>query len=565
MRYWLSLAFCRDHLNTDSWSKVSLDQFSQAIKCTRRNAQLLIKRLVADERIEWKAGVGRGNLPSAKLKRELDDLLRDQARQLFIEGKIDSALALIKIQERENFLSQSLSHYQPKQNTRDIVQIPFYRGTHSLDPVQINRRTEAHIASYLYARLMNIDPDTHTLQGDLAHSWQQHGNQLTVTLRKGLKFHDGSPILAEDIKAHFQRLLTMGKSNRVLFQYIDDVIINGPLSLSFVSHSAKALLPRLLAHGAMGISKLIEGKLVGSGPFALQQQTNWRTLLIVSPHYHGYRPWIDGVEIWNVGDNAKTLELNCDVVHGRHLKDKQREAFSTKNNWEEGCSYALFNPNRHQWMTKRKHRQWLQSLTLNMGSPSGEECEIVARASGMLSSPSPVTKPDLSKPLSALTELESPTHPLEIITYQLGTHIAIAQLIASSLKTLGVPCHLRVFEFPDFNKPETLEQADIIVSGEVFGDEYDMSWIDWLKCNYSLDCCLTPSNKHWLEDRLRAAIAETDISKQLKSFDRIEKQLINKGVYQPLFHTQQDLNVSDKISAPEQLANGWIDFNQITM
>ncbi len=43
----------------------------------------------------------------------------------------------------------------------------------------------------------------------------------------------------------------------------------------------------------------------------------------------------------------------------------------------------------------------------------------------------------------------------------------------------------------------------------------------------------------------------------------LEDKLAELGLYQPLYHVQQDLNISERISAPELLANGWIDFSQV--
>jgi peptide/nickel transport system substrate-binding protein len=46
------------------------------------------------------------------------------------------------------------------------------------------------------------------LQGALAESWKMlDPTQLQVTLRKGIKFHSGHEFTAEDVKAHFERML----------------------------------------------------------------------------------------------------------------------------------------------------------------------------------------------------------------------------------------------------------------------------------------------------------------------------------------------------------------------
>ncbi|CAM3134278.1 hypothetical protein VINE108274_19125 [Vibrio neptunius] len=60
-------------------------------------------------------------------------------------------------------------------------------------------------------------------------------------------------------------------------------------------------------------------------------------------------------------------------------------------------------------------------------------------------------------------------------------------------------------------------------------------------------------------------MAQPKLATRLKQFEKIEKNLIKKGIYQPLFHVEQDLKISDTVTAPALLANGWIDFNQVVM
>lgn len=565
MSYWKSLAFCRDTLNTDDWTSLSLNQFSEFIGCTRRNAQFLIKRLINDNHIMWQPGVGRGNLPKAKLISAVDPILIEKAQSLLQNGKVEQALELVKSDKQEGFLSHYLSQYQSSDSQQDILQIPFYRATHDLDPIGINRRTEQHIAAYLYARILTLDPLNGLLHGDLAHSWVVENDRIQIKLRKGLKFHDGSPLLANDVKDHFQRLSQSQTASKALFNFIDDIIIEDPLSLVFVSQSAPKLLPKLLAHGAAGITKIEQGRIIGSGSFKLTEQSEWRTLLTVNPYYHGYRPWIDGIEIWNVGNNAKSLDLNCDVVHASHLRARSAPQFHSKQQWELGCVHAMLNPQRHPWMKTRQHRLWLQELMLQMGAPSGEQCEVVARSSGMLSTPQPIASPNLTQAGTRLSEFQNPSEPLQIVTYQLGTHIETVKLISTALNQLGVSNQLTLLEYPVFNQLETLRDFDIIVTGEVFGEDLPMSWLGWLLCTFSNLACLDAKSTKWLHNQCVKAIEISTVKAQLNAFQRIERDLKAKGLYQPLYHVQQDLSVSETISAPDLLANGWIDFNKVTM
>jgi len=88
-----------------------------------------------------------------------------------------------------------------------------------------------------------------------------------------------------------------------------------------------------------------------------------------------------------------------------------------------------------------------------------------------------------------------------------------------------------------------------------------MSWLGWLLCTFSNEACLNTQLKQWLYNRAINASQRSTNKQKLNAFLRIEKDLITKGIYQPLYHVQQDLSVSETISTPD----GWIDFNRVTM
>lgn len=60
-----------------------------------------------------------------------------------------------------------------------------------------------------YSQLLKFDPDNYpNVKGDLAESWTVAPDGLTYTfkLRQGVKFHDGSPLTSEDVKATYERI-----------------------------------------------------------------------------------------------------------------------------------------------------------------------------------------------------------------------------------------------------------------------------------------------------------------------------------------------------------------------
>ena len=66
-----------------------------------------------------------------------------------------------------------------------------------------------HLLSPHYSTLLKLDPAHYpALIGDLAESWTVSPDQQTFTfrLRPNIRFHDGSPLTAADVKASYDRI-----------------------------------------------------------------------------------------------------------------------------------------------------------------------------------------------------------------------------------------------------------------------------------------------------------------------------------------------------------------------
>ena len=76
-----------------------------------------------------------------------------------------------------------------------------------LDPAMTQLNQEIWLLSNLFDNLVQLGPDGKTAQPGLATKWEYSGDAKTVTftLREGVKFADGSPLTAEDIKFSLDR------------------------------------------------------------------------------------------------------------------------------------------------------------------------------------------------------------------------------------------------------------------------------------------------------------------------------------------------------------------------
>src|SRR6266851_3890754 len=86
-------------------------------------------------------------------------------------------------------------------------------------------------------------------------AWSEDGTELTFKLREGVKWHDGKPFIAEDVKCTFD--LLMGKSQQKFrknprkswYDQVADVTTNGDFEVAFNLKRPQPALLALLASG----------------------------------------------------------------------------------------------------------------------------------------------------------------------------------------------------------------------------------------------------------------------------------------------------------------------------
>ena len=183
-----------------------------------------------------------------------------------------------------------------------------------LDPVHTAQNADIWISLNIYDTLLQPTADGKAVQPGLAaeHSFSNDGRTLTLKLRPGLKFSDGSPLLASDAAWSLNRAATKetGGEFRFLLAAIDKVDAKGddtvvvslshadPTILQALATFNAGIMPEKLVMAATGAnleekSKAFAEKPVGSGPFSLQ---SWKrgTEMVLQRNPNYWRPAADG-------------------------------------------------------------------------------------------------------------------------------------------------------------------------------------------------------------------------------------------------------------------------------
>jgi peptide/nickel transport system substrate-binding protein len=92
--------------------------------------------------------------------------------------------------------------------SRNRVTVAHGVGIYSLNPYAVNTSPLQAIWGSLMEPLIDVDYEKRRYFGVLAESWEMKGSRIEFKLRKGVRFHDGSPFSSKDVVASFKRIRT---------------------------------------------------------------------------------------------------------------------------------------------------------------------------------------------------------------------------------------------------------------------------------------------------------------------------------------------------------------------
>ena len=161
---------------------------------------------------------------------------------------------------------------------KTIVHVP-QGNLVTLDPVfttaQVTRNAAAMIFETLYGRDEKLDPKPQMVAG---HVVEDNGLRWTMTLRDGLLFHDGAPVLARDCVASLQRWMKRDAIGQTVAARLDALEAKDDKTLVWRLKKPFAALPQALAKTQNTPSIMPERiaatdpykqipEAIGSGPF----------------------------------------------------------------------------------------------------------------------------------------------------------------------------------------------------------------------------------------------------------------------------------------------------------
>ena len=221
------------------------------------------------------------------------------------------------------------------------------------DPHTISAIAATRVFNQVYESLISFNPDM-TFQGVLAESWETPDDTTYIFhLRKGVKFHNGREMTAEDVEYSFNRIL--GKtdagdigalgSSASYYGGIDTIEVVDPATIKFTLKAPNAAFMSSLtsSYGAIVPKEVVEqnnGSLAsietmcGTGPFVYKDSVvdNYITLEKNPDYWNTGSPKLDGITYYLMADEStrlaalRTGDINICSLSALNLSEVQNDS-----------------------------------------------------------------------------------------------------------------------------------------------------------------------------------------------------------------------------------------------
>jgi len=253
-----------------------------------------------------------------------------------------------------------------------------YADSQLLNPVKTELNVDIWVMNSIFDTLLLPTADGKGLQPGLATKWEwlDEGKGLRLTLRQGVKFSNGQPMLASDVKWSLDHARdpkngpwadVIASIEAVEIAAADTIVLKlknpDPTLLPALAMFSTGVMPQSLFEAAPGNTTeekatAFAEKPVGSGPFMI---TEWKRTEIMrlarNPHYWRMAPdgkpfpYVDKLEMPVIPDDAtRILKLRAGEAHGiefipyARVKELQADAGLRVELWPSTkTTYVMLN------------------------------------------------------------------------------------------------------------------------------------------------------------------------------------------------------------------------------
>ena len=445
----------------------------------------------------------------------------------------------------------------------------------SFDP-HIGKETYAvQVTNHLFDTLTTLDADGKVV-GQIAESWEQPDNVTTIfKIRKGIKFHDGTELTAEDVKYSLDRAIASAAVSYIV-NFIETVTVNDPNTVTVKTKEPyapilrnlavpfSAIIPKAYAEKMKTEGKEFATKPIGSGPYKLVEwkQGDSTTLESFADYFAGPAKTKNLVMKVIPEASQRTIALETgelDLVYDVQANDVQKIKDNSNLVYFEAdpltCFYLSFNTKKAPFdnkLVRQAIRHAIDSQTIidtilyGNGIPAGDL--IAPKVFGYAEDAPYAYDPELAKKLLAEAGHASGLK-IKLSVNDAQIRVEVSQAIAAMLQEVGITTEVEVTEFGKF--------IDSTSNGE-----HDMAYMGWITSTLDADYTyfsLTHStqvgragnraffNNPQADELINKGRFTLDEAQRKQIYAELEDILQEESPYAPIYYNSITVGASKKI------------------
>ena len=480
-----------------------------------------------------------------------------------------------------------------------------YADSLFLDPVLNDANVDIWILSNMYDTLLMPSADGKSVEPGLATEWEVAADAMSVTLklREGTMFSDGTPITAEDVVWSLKRAST--PDNGIwgfLVSSIQDVTATDastiqitlnrpdPSIIPALSVFNTAIMPKAAFEAMAGATDLEKATAfaanpIGSGPFVLESWDRGSTMKLVRNEYYwadgadGEKlPYLDGITFEVIPDDAtrilrvqsgeldgaelipfaRVAELQADPKVRMELFPSTRVQYITMNVRDqiEGRDNPLSDPKVREAMNYAANKAAIiQVVTFGVGSPM---TTFMSSATPMATDNGPLYPFDIEKAKQLMAESRYPDGFSTSILALAGNQdeLGIATALQQMWAQIGVTLEIKQVD----NATRTQEYRDGVFDMRVAAWTNDIADPGQITSYFAYSPTIDALHSGWknaeVDALYEASQSETDVVKRAEEYATIQKIFNESGPTVPLYETPYPVALQTNVKGFVQIPLG---------
>lgn len=507
---------------------VTRSQLAETLYCSERNVVHIIKNLQGKHWISWESGSGRGHASSISFRKSKIEVIIEESTKWLSEGNYSKLFSyankyLTSLQKQELFnnLPDFFGYKEHIRNMekKDVLTFPYFRKLYTLNPTEIERQSERHIVSQLFDTL--VECNNGQILPKIAHYWihDESFTNWTFFLRKGILFHNGHELTANDVKFTFDRLKNTSAS--WITSHIEKIMIPTPYTIQFsFSKSSPYWLDLLSSPKCSIVPNGFGGKTVndfdnmpiGTGPFKVKIRNEEALTLSAHSSYFLGRAHLDEIVMIflpNIHEYLSMLSQKNQIGYFPFLLNQTPEdSFNHLSRKHLSIKYLMWNMGKAPDINRRillkqviNKEKLIQSLKGNREAATDAVSEIY-----------------YTNKAKEISPLRSPIK-LKVLTYDLVPNVEDLKWLQAELIEKNIHLDLQVVPYDEFINGD-FPYVDLYYSEYVIDESHVASLLNLFNSPTSM---------------VNKSISCLDIDK----VKLVENELLESGILLPLYTTSQ--------------------------